>query len=117
VTSERVCLCDDLAPQLVRLPPPLHSCPPRRPSDLAECTLTSHSVASGPTLATAARCAGPPGSAKPTVSAIVWITSSVMNSRSERDRKSTRLNSSHVKISYAVFCLKKKRKQIGTATH
>src|SRR5690606_39297764 len=28
-----------------------------------------------------------------------------------RDRKSTRLNSSHVKISYAVFCLKKKRKQ------
>src|SRR5690554_7697654 len=28
----------------------------------------------------------------------------------ERDRKSTRLNSSHVRISYAVFCLKKKRK-------
>src|SRR5690606_41290597 len=27
-----------------------------------------------------------------------------------RDRKSTRLNSSHVKISYAVFCLKKKSK-------
>src|SRR5690349_23166758 len=26
-----------------------------------------------------------------------------------RDRKSTRLNSSHVEISYAVFCLKKKR--------
>src|SRR5436309_16099400 len=28
------------------------------------------------------------------------------------DRKSTRLNSSHVKISYAVFCLKKKKKNI-----
>src|SRR5690606_40521285 len=28
--------------------------------------------------------------------------------RPETDRKSTRLNSSHVKISYAVFCLKKK---------
>src|SRR5690606_40264603 len=28
-----------------------------------------------------------------------------------RDRKSTRLNSSHVKISYAVFCLKKKRRK------
>ena len=28
---------------------------------------------------------------------------------SERDRKSTRLNSSHVVISYAVFCLKKKK--------
>src|SRR5690349_21970300 len=29
---------------------------------------------------------------------------------SRRDRKSTRLNSSHVEISYAVFCLKKKKK-------
>src|SRR5437870_7293270 len=28
-----------------------------------------------------------------------------------RDRKSTRLNSSHVAISYAVFCLKKKKKK------
>src|SRR2546430_13041165 len=28
---------------------------------------------------------------------------------SERDRKSTRLNSSHSQISYAVFCLKKKK--------
>src|SRR5438874_10418356 len=28
----------------------------------------------------------------------------------ELDRKSTRLNSSHVEISYAVFCLKKKKK-------
>src|SRR5947209_16520473 len=28
------------------------------------------------------------------------------------DRKSTRLNSSHANISYAVFCLKKKKKQI-----
>src|SRR5690625_6370721 len=30
-----------------------------------------------------------------------------------RDRKSTRLNSSHVAISYAVFCLKKKKKKKG----
>src|SRR5215469_16227286 len=29
----------------------------------------------------------------------------------QRDRKSTRLNSSHVEISYAVFCLKKKKKK------
>src|SRR5690349_22864961 len=28
-----------------------------------------------------------------------------------RDRKSTRLNSSHVEISYAVFCLKKKKRR------
>src|SRR5439155_19983497 len=30
------------------------------------------------------------------------------------DRKSTRLNSSHVAISYAVFCLKKKKKKLKT---
>src|SRR5256885_7358559 len=30
-----------------------------------------------------------------------------------RDRKSTRLNSSHLVISYAVFCLKKKQRKIG----
>src|SRR5690348_17824245 len=32
------------------------------------------------------------------------------------DRKSTRLNSSHPSISYAVFCLKKKKKEIGLET-
>src|SRR5256885_7552744 len=31
--------------------------------------------------------------------------------RRPRDRKSTRLNSSHLVISYAVFCLKKKKKE------
>src|SRR5690554_7461061 len=31
----------------------------------------------------------------------------------EADRKSTRLNSSHVRISYAVFCLKKKKQEIN----
>src|SRR5690606_41659516 len=34
----------------------------------------------------------------------------VKNTVNQQDRKSTRLNSSHVKISYAVFCLKKKKK-------
>src|SRR5690348_17589554 len=34
-----------------------------------------------------------------------------------RDRKSTRLNSSHPSISYAVFCLKKKNTQGLIATH
>src|SRR3712207_7342033 len=33
-----------------------------------------------------------------------------VGSRGGRDRKSTRLNSSHANISYAVFCLKKKKK-------
>src|SRR5690606_41177427 len=34
-----------------------------------------------------------------------------------KDRKSTRLNSSHVKISYAVFCLKKKNRKTRTHWH
>src|SRR2546430_12662315 len=34
--------------------------------------------------------------------------------RDGQDRKSTRLNSSHSQISYAVFCLKKKKKTIHT---
>src|SRR3954464_14428802 len=33
------------------------------------------------------------------------------------DRKSTRLNSSHTIISYAVFCLKKKKKKVLSVTH
>src|SRR2546430_6209941 len=36
---------------------------------------------------------------------------------SKQDRKSTRLNSSHSQISYAVFCLKKKNKQISLHFH
>src|SRR5438874_3684962 len=34
-----------------------------------------------------------------------------------KDRKSTRLNSSHVEISYAVFCLKKKKKNKNKQKH
>src|SRR2546426_1473406 len=37
---------------------------------------------------------------------------SLRSSSTSSDRKSTRLNSSHLVISYAVFCLKKKKKQI-----
>src|SRR5699024_359044 len=39
----------------------------------------------------------------------VLIALSVSAAKDDKDRKSTRLNSSHVSISYAVFCLKKKR--------
>src|SRR3712207_8164040 len=58
------------------------------------------------------------GSADPIHSAIPQVTprartqppSAFRSARSrERDRKSTRLNSSHANISYAVFCLKKKQ--------
>src|SRR5437870_10783914 len=37
------------------------------------------------------------------------------HARRRRDRKSTRLNSSHVAISYAVFCLKKKKPDPSSA--
>src|SRR5438874_9806117 len=36
---------------------------------------------------------------------------SLVSTEGAGDRKSTRLNSSHVEISYAVFCLKKKKKK------
>src|SRR5688572_31052118 len=39
-----------------------------------------------------------------------WVTSYRVVGALLRDRKSTRLNSSHSQISYAVFCLKKKKK-------
>src|SRR5258708_19395967 len=44
------------------------------------------------------------------------VGSDAYNMRLSRDRKSTRLNSSHQIISYAVFCLKKKnrKRKIGT---
>src|SRR5256885_12457606 len=50
-----------------------------------------------------------------------WIRSSVSRGSTAAtygpsDRKSTRLNSSHLVISYAVFCLKKKNKK-QTSTH
>src|SRR5256885_11764041 len=39
---------------------------------------------------------------------VVGVVASAGRQRRERDRKSTRLNSSHLVISYAVFCLNKK---------
>src|SRR2546427_5928920 len=38
-----------------------------------------------------------------------WLSRGAMSPGKARDRKSTRLNSSHSQISYAVFCLKKKK--------
>src|SRR2546430_10114235 len=42
-----------------------------------------------------------------------WVTSV----RNWKDRKSTRLNSSHSQISYAVFCLKKKNRHSSSSSH
>src|SRR5256885_5789799 len=47
--------------------------------------------------------AGPPA-----VRTTTWIGNQLL----KRDRKSTRLNSSHLVISYAVFCLKKKKTKL-----
>src|SRR5436305_4797243 len=47
------------------------------------------------------------------ISAVGSISSAAMSSAAfTSDRKSTRLNSSHVRISYAVFCLKKKKQLV-----
>src|SRR5256885_8577903 len=49
-----------------------------------------------------------------------WLRASghrVTYVRNITDRKSTRLNSSHLVISYAVFCLKKKKKKIEITTN
>src|SRR5688572_31536755 len=42
----------------------------------------------------------------------VWSVATVAVGAVDGDRKSTRLNSSHSQISYAVFCLKKKKKTL-----
>src|SRR2546430_11744939 len=47
---------------------------------------------------------------------LVAPLASVVLRSSRLDRKSTRLNSSHSQISYAVFCLKKKKLTIDTST-
>src|SRR5438445_6710943 len=46
-----------------------------------------------------------------------WITGQTPEQTLLRDRKSTRLNSSHANISYAVFCLKKKKKKNKKTQH
>src|SRR5690554_7425349 len=53
-------------------------------------------------------------SASPPVATTSCWPSWRATTRRGRDRKSTRLNSSHVRISYAVFCLKKKKKKKKT---
>src|SRR5206468_10546387 len=83
---------------------PLHSFPTRRSSDLSSAARFSRPAC----------CSSPAHSSR----TIRWRRRPARRSRrcsmtrtsSSRDRKSTRLNSSHDQISYAVFCLKKKKK-------
>src|SRR2546422_2695609 len=61
------------------------------------------------------------GAARGSITALQHVTDSlaraVRNAGDELDRKSTRLNSSHGYISYAVFCLKKKKIQLRLARY
>src|SRR5436309_4046563 len=83
-------------------PPDLHSFPTRRSSDLAEDLLAVRIDNHGGDGASIAACSTNKmeGTTRNRIGGL-WGTN-------RKDRKSTRLNSSHVKISYAVFCLKKK---------
>src|SRR5690606_39815097 len=91
----------------------LHSFPTRRSSDLQD---ADQVVAKGPGLRSLASFVRPrlrPRLGDGNVREIHGIAGTETRlrhvKRQARDRKSTRLNSSHVKISYAVFCLKKKK--------
>src|SRR5207244_12118355 len=90
---------------------PLHSFPTRRSSDLVSIARSLHPR--GRWQSGVGRTRGTPDrnwdSAR-------WPadTPAPPPSSSSRDRKSTRLNSSHQIISYAVFCLKKKKTHIKT---
>src|SRR5207249_11624645 len=94
--------------------PALHSFPTRRSSDLAvrprrhrvdRDAVARPGRAALPVLRTLRRMSAP----TPRLSRATRLQGEA-GARLPRDRKSTRLNSSHVSISYAVFCLKKKNK-------
>src|SRR5690606_41137925 len=92
--------------------PDLHSFPARRSSDLASrgigLAIAERLAADGARVFITARKPEPLAEA-----AASFPEGSVLTvagrADDPEDRKSTRLNSSHVKISYAVFCLKKKK--------
>src|SRR5690606_42136949 len=83
----------------------LHSFPTRRSSDLNSAAM-AHALALELGDALAVMLYGLGGEHAAVL--ILEVTSQTIEHYRQRDRKSTRLNSSHVKISYAVFCLKKK---------
>src|SRR5690606_39922830 len=97
-------------------PPDLHSFPTRRSSDLPDSAvrrkhedLLLNKLYDMGVLSTKSKLSAVEHAV--TVSSFARRRLPVVMTRlrmAETDRKSTRLNSSHVKISYAVFCLKKK---------
>src|SRR5205807_9041922 len=87
-------------------PRDLHSFPTRRSSDL----LRSNCPSAKGTTRVAWSSAASRGSERDTRLWLVRSRSRPSAKVPRTDRKSTRLNSSHLVISYAVFCLKKKKK-------
>src|SRR5690606_41187762 len=93
----------------------LHSFPTRRSSDLNLYYRNERSATGNRTVGTdRANPRGQPDGRDPGHGISLGITHGQACGRNgdvqhPLDRKSTRLNSSHVKISYAVFCLKKKK--------
>src|SRR5699024_12449233 len=81
----------------------LHSFPTRRSSDLSQVRLAETYAANSRPATTRAS-----GAVAALVSSGCSRPRSPAKPQHPQDRKSTRLNSSHVSISYAVFCLKKK---------
>src|SRR5207249_12336209 len=100
---------------LLRRPPRSTLFPTRRSSDLTTASTYGYKVAfhfpTGDTLrsteTTVACDSVLDGTHYPIITAPAC---DLANESADVDRKSTRLNSSHVSISYAVFCLKKKKK-------
>src|SRR5262245_63285684 len=95
-----------------RVPPHLHSFPTRRSSDLRAKPVGNRATQ------VIARCSCHPrpctryDPSGVRVGTRCWPCSGrTTRIRCWKDRKSTRLNSSHLGISYAVFCLKKKKKE------
>src|SRR5437870_7496893 len=88
-------------------PRDLHSFPTRRSSDLFSTSTSGWVVETEP--AAIGGDEGTPAATEPCPPMPRWVGEMV-----RPDRKSTRLNSSHVAISYAVFCLKKKKDDTWT---
>src|SRR5690606_40969656 len=95
----------------------LHSFPTRRSSDLVISSVSTVSAVSAKPVpvptpqAVAAEAAKPEPKLVAASAAPAEAKTPAVEVDPKVDRKSTRLNSSHVKISYAVFCLKKKKKE------
>src|SRR5690349_23087112 len=99
----------------IRRPPRSTLFPTRRSSDLGPVNIAPENAAFAWDLGSYQYTRYKKAKRKPAtlqVDASARVTDMLQVAEAARDRKSTRLNSSHVEISYAVFCLKKKTKKI-----